>query len=350
MMNNTDDNTNDTNDNGLGVCGLFNLGNSCYMNSAIQVLRCIPEWSLMCTELPSKDLEAKEEDSNYKNKKILASYIELTKGMLTAKNGGCRPFAFRKLIAEYTRDTIYEQFSTRMPCDGHEYMLYLLDNFHEALKKKGPTPAKKSSAAVKQWCTLLQKDYSDLNRIFTGLDKITCKCLECGNISTRWETFNMLKFAITEDNATIDTMLLNERKPTIVDDYDCDKCKADGRGKSRVEITNLLWRMPPVAFLVVRRFNEYGHKNMDRLLYNGADVTFKKLFDPECDEKSSDWIWEPIGTIDHHGSHMGGHYTAQVKHVLNKKWYLYDDETANKIDKPMFGSHTYILCMRRKLD
>jgi len=324
--------------NGKGICGLFNLGNTCYMNSVIQVLRIIPEWQDVCNKIDEN--EYKISDNKYK--KLFASYIELTKGMLNAINGGCRPLAFRKMIIEDVRDGIYEQFATRMPCDAHEFMMYLMNNFHEAIKMRCPIPSKTATVAVKEWCKLLEKDYSSLNQLFSGLDKISCKCLRCGNISVRWETFNMLKFRLI-DNESIENMILHERCPIKVEEYDCDNCK----GKSTVEISYNLWRLSPIIFIVVHRFKDDGSKFMGALKCEGDEITFSKLFAVDCNEKSVSWKWEVIGTIDHHGSHMGGHYTAQVKHSVDGKWYLYDDETAHKIAKPLYGSHSYILCLRK---
>jgi ubiquitin C-terminal hydrolase len=36
-----------------GICGLFNMGNTCYANAAIQMLRAIPEFSAFCNSHPA---------------------------------------------------------------------------------------------------------------------------------------------------------------------------------------------------------------------------------------------------------------------------------------------------------
>jgi ubiquitin C-terminal hydrolase len=330
------------NDNKKGVCGLFNLGNSCYMNAVIQVLRSIPDWYVYCNE--HVKLVLNDEDINIKNKRIMEAYIDLVKGMENAVNGGCRPFAFRKLIGESVINTIYEQFATRMPCDSHEFMIYLLDNFHEALKTKCPIPMIGSSQGTLNWYKLLENDYSILNNFFTGLDKVTFTCERCNNKSIKWETYNMLKISPL-NNFDISNIINAERVFTTVNDYECDKCKENGDGKSTVKIENKFWRLPPILFLTVRRFDDYGRKNYNKIKYD-SPLKLTTFFDTESDEISKNWSWEPISIIDHHGSHMGGHYTAQVKHNL-KDWYLYDDESATEVSEPTFGSNTYIICLRK---
>ena len=41
-----------------GICGLINLGNTCYLNASIQILRSIPEWAAFCANDPDVENEA----------------------------------------------------------------------------------------------------------------------------------------------------------------------------------------------------------------------------------------------------------------------------------------------------
>jgi ubiquitin C-terminal hydrolase len=49
-----------------------------------------------------------------------------------------------------------------------------------------------------------------------------------------------------------------------------------------------------------------------------------------------------FATVDHHGSHFGGHYTCQSKMMGTDNWVHFDDESANKIEKPSLGHSTYM--------
>ena len=57
--------------------------------------------------------------------------------------------------------------------------------------------------------------------------------------------------------------------------------------------------------------------------------------------------YELQGVSDHHGTHMGGHYTAQFKHPISKEWWWFDDEQAQKLDYPRFSSSNYIFFFRK---
>ncbi len=325
-----------------GVCGLINLGNTCYLNSSLQILRTIPEWAAFCADEPEKAFANAES----KEARLLKSYIDLTRGMWAqTKQMICRPALFLKDLRAAVRDGIYEQFGQPIPNDGHEFMQYLLDQFHEALKMSGPQAEETASAAVKAWCEIWRRDYSPLVNIVFGLDQVQCICAACGNVSTRYETFNMLKVGLSNDREVSFRDLFNmERETTEIEDYACDKCAPVRRP---AKIVRRLWRLPPNIMMVFRRFNENRTKN-SAVIPNCSAVNFKEFFSAESPEESASWTYEPMATLDHFGTHMGGHYSAQTYNCVMKKWYLYDDTNVNEIPAPQFGSSTYIVLLRRR--
>jgi ubiquitin C-terminal hydrolase len=82
--------------------------------------------------------------------------------------------------------------------------------------------------------------------------------------------------------------------------------------------------------------------------YEGENITFNNFFATESNDNSRNWSYELRGVSDHHGSHMGGHYTAQFKHPISGDWWWFDDESAHKQDKPKFSSSNYIFYFRKQ--
>ena len=324
-----------------GICGLINLGNTCYLNASIQILRSIPEWAAFCAN--DKLLEGCANPDS-KEARILNSYADLTRGMWSQTIPRiCRPALFLKDIREAVRDTIYDQFAAPIPNDGHEFMQYLLDQFHEALKTDG-IEASEETASEKAWSTIWSKEYSPLAPIFFGSDRVQCICSHCGNISTRYETFNMLKVPISETGESFCDMLAKEREPTEIEDYACDKCAPERR---KALIVRKFMRLPRCLMFVFRRFNENRTKIQKPVV--GCDsISFKDFFAEENDDESATWNYTPIATLDHLGNHMGGHYSAQTYNCVMKKWFMYDDTNAVEIPNPQFGSTTYIVVLRRQ--
>lgn len=322
----------------VGVCGLINLGNTCYLNSSIQIMRAIPEWAAFCTDYDVSGNTTSQAP-------MLKSYIDLTRGMWGQRKPMiCRPALFLKDLRVAVRGTIYEQFASPIPNDGHEFMQYMLDQFHEALKMPGPQAAEDATPAVKAWCELWRRDYSPLVNMVFGLDQVQCICSSCGKISTRYETFNMLKVGLNPDRGVSFRDLFNaEREITEIEDYACEACAPVRRP---AKIVRRLWRLPRNIMLVFRRFNENRTKN-SAAIPNCSAVNFKEFFAADSPDESAGWSYDPIATLDHFGNHMGGHYSAQTYNCVMKKWYLYDDTNVNDIPAPQFGSSTYMVLLRR---
>ena len=114
-----------------GVVGIQNMGNTCYCNSTIQILRACHEWNVFCITQDFSHLK----DNN--NKKILLAYQDIIKSIWSAsKPSYIRPTGFLSEIRKVVKGTVYEMFGQTIPNDSHEFLIYLLDNFHEALKEE----------------------------------------------------------------------------------------------------------------------------------------------------------------------------------------------------------------------
>jgi ubiquitin C-terminal hydrolase len=136
--------------------------------------------------------------------------------------------------------------------------------------------------------------------------------------------------------------LHSEFKEEEIDGYACESCKQRTLTKKQASI----WRLPKVLILSLKRFTPMGTRDNTPLVYNGEPLSFESVFAPESTEKSRATKFKLFATVDHHGSHMGGHYTSQCFSPVWKRWHRYDDETVSEIDAARFGAQTYILMLR----
>jgi hypothetical protein len=112
---------------GYGACGLANLGNTCYANSAIQCISYLP---LLRAYLLSAQYKAIG-DLNKDNPlgtggKILEEFAELLRLMWSAKIGEKSPTRFRGQLGKAN-----SQFSGADQQDAQEFLNYMLDMLHE---------------------------------------------------------------------------------------------------------------------------------------------------------------------------------------------------------------------------
>lgn len=314
-----------------GIVGIQNMGNTCYANSTIQILRACPEWSafVLTSEFGKAGTPVPKPTS------ILLAYQDIIKSLWSAARPAyVRPLGFFSVIQEAVRGSVYESFGRREPNDCHEYLVYLLDNFHEALR----------TDSSKDPFTADLKPNSPVVDLFFGLIRKTVCCEACGTKSTRFEPFNVFKIPC-DGGATFLDWATAELADSAVDDYDCVACRPTRR---RATIESRLWRLPQALFVSLRRFQPNGMKIMSPVPYDGAPVTFTELFAADSPDPSRDWKYEVRAVADHHGNHMGGHYSAQFCHPATRQFWLIDDERSTPLPAgPVFGRSTYVVFFRR---
>ncbi len=331
-----------------GVVGLMNLGNTCYANSVIQILRSVPELSAY---ILNESLESQCIDKESVHSQIIIGFQDILKSLWSAyRPSYVRPAGFQSIITKAVRDTQYEFFGMPVPNDSHEYLVYLLDNFHEALNKhSGKRLSSETSSEnmpIKQraqigWNRFLELNNSIFIDMFFGMTKKTVTCNECKNKSYSWEPFNVLK--IPCDGENFQEWMQNEFKDEELDGYNCDSCK---NNNIKATINTRIWKLPKNLFVVVRRFTPDRRKNIQPCTYNGDNMNFSNIFAEESDDVSKEYVYEISGAIDHHGSHMGGHYVSQMRHPITKQWWIIDDERTYPLENPSFSAATYILLFR----
>nr|XP_061815786.1 ubiquitin carboxyl-terminal hydrolase 15-like isoform X2 [Nerophis lumbriciformis] len=175
-----------------GLCGLSNLGNTCFMNSAVQCLSNTPP----LTDYFLKDKYTSElnEDNPLGMKgEIAKAYAELIKQLWSSKYSYVTPRPFKTQVGRFA-----PQFSGYQQQDSHELLAFLLDGLHEDLnriRKKPYIQLKDANGrpdkvvAEEAWESHIKRNDSIIVDIFHGLFKSTLVCPVCAKVSVTFDPF-----------------------------------------------------------------------------------------------------------------------------------------------------------------
>ncbi|KAI9843617.1 MAG: CSN-associated deubiquitinating enzyme Ubp12 [Sclerophora amabilis] len=218
----------------LGTCGLSNLGNTCYMNSALQCVRSVEELT-QYFRLDKYEDELNPSNPLSHNGDVAKSYASLLSQMYAANSpASVAPRNFKHTIGRYG-----PSFSGYGQQDSQEFLGFLLDGLQEDLNRiqKKPYIEKPDSTdemvhdaaalrelADKCWGIYKARNDSVIADLFAGTYKSTLVCPECEKVSITFDPFNNLTLQLPIENVWSHQIFffgLNE--PPIRLDVDMDK-------------------------------------------------------------------------------------------------------------------------------
>jgi ubiquitin carboxyl-terminal hydrolase 2/21 len=333
--------------------GLANVGNTCYLNSAIQLLRHAE---------PLRRLFADEgwKRWRHEDRKALALTDE-TAALIAALNSpvddGVRALVPRRFVAEFVRfgREFNDQIAIGAQADAAEAVQIILDALHTQLSRevrmqiqgdRQTREQREMIASLESWTTFFRKEYSPIIEHFFGQTQTTVVCDSCRGTSTRCEPWSVLKLPIPgADKAgspapTLQECMAANFATETLEDYQCDACKT--RGPARM--MHALSRFPDHLVLSLKRFTNTGAKVRARIPYDEhlIDLSAWRAW-PTMQGLQR---YRVMGTIEHLGGSRGGHYCMRA--MEGDKWYTYDDGQVHATAAGgQAGPDTYVLLLQR---
>lgn len=385
------------------ICGLKNLGSSCYINLTVQVL--------IALEMFNNALLGKHRSHSTPLSEAMAGLIATSNA-----NGGANiaPTKFLRVLSSIRPDfnIPFEQQ------DAQEFLLFLLDKLHEELAVK---PASESVDYLSKWQITVnpreKDDYlawyrgliksegeSPINDMFQGHVQSKLVCNKCGHKSISYNPFTILSLPIPGNNgSTVDLTdclryYTQDEVLTGENAWHCPKCNASAesvkenpmdvvfqpkRGMFRftkrskspakkvsaatpastsISIKQLSFiKLPSVLFIHLSRFSMYNLT--DKL---NTDIVYPLRL--KFNHHSHDIYYSLTGLINHYGNLKSGHYTALVNKAMengrstpdnlqNPAWCYFDDDQVRinvvhgDVNSPaaskLHSRDVYVLCYER---
>ncbi|KAH6915109.1 Usp36 protein [Coprinopsis sp. MPI-PUGE-AT-0042] len=291
--------------------GLYNLGNTCFLNSALQCLLHTP---------PLLQVIAAHKSDSCKGFCMACSLRE-TAAQSFKSRSSFSPSAIAgrlQAIAKHMRKGRQE--------DTHEFLRYAID----ALQKSclaGHPPKIDHKLAETTW----------VHQIFGGRLRSRVTCRDCGYNSDTFDRILDLSLDIFKVDSVKDAL----KKFVAIDylkgadKYKCEKCKKPVTAEKRFTIHEA----PPVLTVHLKRFSPLGRKIGHHVSYDE-----QLSLQPYMSEGSFGPTYNLYGVICHAGGGPNsGHYYAFVKSRDGKWWEMNDESVSTIAGPPLSKKSAYVL-------
>ena len=337
-----------------GLSGLGNIGNTCYLNSCMQLLS-------HCYELNNflEKGEYKQKLNRVADSIILLEWDKL-RALLWSTNCTVAPYGFVKSvqkIAEIKKRDIFTGFSQN---DVQEFLLFIIDCFHNSLSREvdmqinGQSQNETDNLATVCYTmmkNMYKKEYSEILNIFYGIhvsEIISTSTNE--TLSASPEPFSVISLSIPSSTNVV----------SLFDCFDlyCEPehlTHANGNAwyndktkqKENVLRKICFWSLPDVMIIDLKRWhgNSNARKAQQLITAPLNNANFSKYVKGY---NSSSYVYDLFGVGNHSGGVLGGHYTASIKNA-NGKWYAFNDTNVNEIkEEQIITPQAYCLFYRKK--
>ena len=202
-----------------GLVGLENLGNTCYMNSALQCLsNCEYLTKYFLSGYYKREINLTSKFST--QGKIAESYSSLLEKLWKETKPYINPSFFHYTFASHVK-----LFANSSQHDSHEMLIYLLEKLHEDLNRnkekvyielneKGEDEDD-ISASNRWWETHQKRDNSIIMDLFSGQYKSTLRCPFCDKISITYDQFSCLELPIENKCFFGTSYVINNKENSI---------------------------------------------------------------------------------------------------------------------------------------
>jgi ubiquitin carboxyl-terminal hydrolase 36/42 len=306
-------------------CGFNNIGNTCYLNSALQAFFHVPalaQWLI-------SDREHREKSPCKDNQPCIICAMSNT--LLSTQRPNINSFTPSNITNRLSH--ICKHLTLGRQEDAHEFLRYLIEKMEKAyLLRFRNEPFFKD---IDQY----SKETTPLNQILGGYLRSTVTCFSCHHESVTFQHFQDLPLDISRVGTLTEAIQGYFSKENLEEcGYKCESCKKRVSASKRFSLE----RAPAVLCIQLKRFTAMGGK-LSKNITISEKLNLQKYLSKSSDLNQNS-LYRFVSMVTHlGGSSSGGHYTA-VGMGPNGNFYHFDDSRVSSIpiDSALRGN-AYVL-------
>jgi len=309
-------------------CGFHNRGNTCFLNSTIQVLLHTPAlWSYLVDDYENERVAENKLGFTEKSEKPACNMLAVLKSQIARSYNKSATFAIVPQGPLETLQQVAKMMRIGRQEDAHEYLRYVLDAMHKQLLWEAKLAGKIRD--IKKEC-LHVKSTTRIHRIFGGYTRSRIKCSVCKNTSDCFEPCLDLQLDLKNSRHIKETLRKFCKTEYLQNDnmYQCERCKRKVNATKQMSIA----QAPQILTLQLKRFDMMSMSMFSNKLKHKID--YQQVLDisefMSAEHNCKEMKYELYGVLVHSGfSCNSGHYYSYCKNPKGK-WHCYNDSNVSQ--------------------
>ena len=360
----------------LGLVGLNNLGNTCFLNSTLQSLMHIDIFRHNFLALMKmEDTVAQQSPLSDRGSEpatpadplsyefyALIRETRLARQVVSPRNfykvfsklqngllGGFRQHdaeeAYTCILDTMHNELIQKDVKIVFESDDNSIFEYIdkrkninSKNKMRQLEEKYPNTKIKHDAfmAIKNY---YKKNYSIITQFFNGFFISSLECQECGYVSNQLNSFLILNVEWKANDLlnNLENMCAKELL-TGDEKWKCTHCEEYCDTHKRLQI----WALPIILTIQLKRYSNNSQK-INSFMQIPFEINMIECVHPLSINDIKKYTYQLISVINHSSSSISsGHYTTNC--LINNQWYCFDDSHVTKLSvNNVITSEAYLL-------